>query len=401
MSEFNALPVELQLLIVDAVPVNERSGRATLALASPRLLAASRELPSCQGLEMSLAFHHALGGAIDEHLLRRYIRHSEATPEGCEWLAGFTATDGLQISVPRGLTSATEQMHLFLLAASLELPSYQGLEMSLAFRYALGDAIDEPFLRRYVRYSEATPEGCEWLDGLAGDAAAAGRLHIRVVVDQQRAVSGNIWHLARSGATIGALTLLRWQPRDGICRHFEGRKGAERLVCCELLSGQVKHFNGAKHAEFMVRCELPSGEVQHFEGEKGAERMVREEQPSGVVCHYEGEKGAERMVREELPSGVVCHYEGEKGAERMARQNDPSGVVQHFEGERGVEYVVRLELPSGEVQHFEGETLGAERLVRCVGLPEWVYRCLRCTKVRGCPAVGRSTLHGWMRMRSD
>ena len=55
MSEFNALPVELQLLIVDAVPVNERSGRATLALASPRLLAASRELPSCQGLEMSLA----------------------------------------------------------------------------------------------------------------------------------------------------------------------------------------------------------------------------------------------------------------------------------------------------------------------------------------------------------
>eukprot|EP00964_Phaeocystis_antarctica_P106759 scaffold71562_cov48-Phaeocystis_antarctica.AAC.1 len=70
MSEFNALPVELQLLIVDAVPVGERSGRATLALASPRLLAASRELPSCQGLEMSLAFHHALGGAIDEQLLR-------------------------------------------------------------------------------------------------------------------------------------------------------------------------------------------------------------------------------------------------------------------------------------------------------------------------------------------
>ena len=54
------LPLELQVLIADAV--GERCDRAALALASPRLLgpAACRGLQSYQGLEMSLAFHHVL-----------------------------------------------------------------------------------------------------------------------------------------------------------------------------------------------------------------------------------------------------------------------------------------------------------------------------------------------------
>ena len=49
----SALPQELQLLIAEAV--GDRCDRAALALASPRLLglAACRELPSYQGLEMS------------------------------------------------------------------------------------------------------------------------------------------------------------------------------------------------------------------------------------------------------------------------------------------------------------------------------------------------------------
>ena len=80
MSEdlFNALPLELQLHIADAV--GERCDRAALALASPRLLglAACRELPSYQGLEMSLAFHVVLGGVIDEQLLRTYASRSVA-----------------------------------------------------------------------------------------------------------------------------------------------------------------------------------------------------------------------------------------------------------------------------------------------------------------------------------
>ena len=49
----STLPLELQLHIANAV--GERCDRAALALASLRLLAACRELPSCQGLEMSLA----------------------------------------------------------------------------------------------------------------------------------------------------------------------------------------------------------------------------------------------------------------------------------------------------------------------------------------------------------
>ena len=56
----------------------------------------------------------------------------------------------------------------------------------------------------------------------------------------------------------------------------------------------------------------------HYEGEKGAERVVRVVTPSGaMVAHYEGEKGAERVVRAVHPSGVATHYEGERGAERV------------------------------------------------------------------------------------
>ena len=89
----SALPLELQLHIADAV--GELQDRAALALASPRLgLSACRELPSYQGPEMSLAFHRALGGAIDERLLRKFASHLEATPAGCKWLAGASAAAG-------------------------------------------------------------------------------------------------------------------------------------------------------------------------------------------------------------------------------------------------------------------------------------------------------------------
>ena len=41
----------------------------------------------------------------------------------------------------------------------------------------------------------------------------------------------------------------------------------------------------------------------HYEGEKGAERIVRIELPNGQVELYEGEMGAERMVRADLADG--------------------------------------------------------------------------------------------------
>ena len=66
----NTLPLELQLHVANAL--GERCDRAALALAPPCVLglAACRELPSYQGLEMLLAFHYVLGGAIDEQPLR-------------------------------------------------------------------------------------------------------------------------------------------------------------------------------------------------------------------------------------------------------------------------------------------------------------------------------------------
>ena len=49
--------------------------------------------------------------------------------------------------------------------------------------------------------------------------------------------------------------------------------------------------------------------VQHYEGERGAERMVRVESANGNVQYYEGEQGAERCVRAEFANGMVQHYE--------------------------------------------------------------------------------------------
>jgi len=210
---FSALPQELQLLIAEAV--GDRCDRAALALASPRLLglAACRELPSYQGLEMSLAFHHVLGGPIDEQLLRSYASRSEATLEGCEWLAEVAAA-GLRIRV--AVSGTAQKWHLFLM---------------------------------------------------------------------------------QPDSTVGAL--LRDMHFDARTVKLEGEEGAERMVRSE---------------------NLPSGQVCHYEGEKGVERVVRRELPNdGAVLHYEGEKGAERMVRIERPSGQVSHYEGEKGAERKVR----------------------------------------------------------------------------------
>ena len=91
----SGLPLELQMHIADAV--GARCDRAALALASRQLgLAACRGLRSYQGLEMSIAFHHVLGGAIDEQLLRRYVSRAEATLEGCGWLTGVAAAAGLR-----------------------------------------------------------------------------------------------------------------------------------------------------------------------------------------------------------------------------------------------------------------------------------------------------------------
>ena len=300
----SALPLELQVHIAQAV--DERCDRAALALASPRLLglAACRELPSYQGLEMSLAFYHVLGGAIDEQVLRRYASHAEATLGGCGWLTGVAAATGL----------------------------------------------------RTLRLTGSGPgPGPGPGPGSVREATVKGMLAARE------------WYLMQPDSTVGAL--LRFEVHQWT-RHYEGAEGAERLVRSDLahcVFPGVFHFEGEKDAERRVRNERPNGDVSHYEGEQGVERMVRHERPNGVVLHYEGEKGTERLVRQERPvpgpSGDVLHYEGEKGVERMVRMERPSGDVLHYNGEKDAERLVRMERPSGDVLHYNGEK-GVERMVR-------------------------------------
>ena len=309
----SALPLELQLHVANAV--GERCDRAALALASPRLLglAACRELPSYQGLEMRLA--------IDEQLLRRYVRRSNATPEGCKRRAGVA---GLQIS-----------------CSGRSRP-------------------------RWSRWSGVPSElGCAKFTWRYY-AAARAQLQIRVTVSDK---TGERWYLLRSGSTLGAL-LRHGEPRGpraGTVHHYKGEEGAERVVRNEEPDGRVAHFEGERGAERVVRVETPDGGVDHYEGEGGAERLVRAWSPPaakgvrrgpGEMVHCEGEQGAERIVRAEQPcSNHVLHFEGEAGAERRVRHEWPDGGVDHYEGEGGAEVLVRHEQPDtlglAFVQHFD------------------------------------------------
>ena len=254
----SALPPELQLHVANAV--GERCDRAALALASPRLLglAACRQLPSYQGLEMSLA--------IDEQLLRRYVRRSDATPEGCKRLAGVA---GLQISC----TGRSGWRRSW----SGE-PSRSAATARLQIRVIVSDTEQRWYLIRPKRW---------------------------YLIDARGVGCGIEYEV--SDCTVGAL-LRHGGPRAGTVRHYKGEEGAERLVRSEEPDGKVGHFEGERGAERVVCVDgLPGGEVRHYEGERGAERCVRVEQlPSNHgVFHLEGETGAERQVRHERPDGGV------------------------------------------------------------------------------------------------
>ena len=282
MDQLSDLPLELQVHIANAV--GGRSDRAALALASPRLLglAACRQLPSYQGLEMSLAFHHMLGGVIDERVLRGYASRAEATLEGCGWLTEVAAAAGL----------------------------------------------------RTLR--------------LTGSGLGSGPGSVREAEQQ--------WYLMQPDSTVGALLRFR---KPHATDYYESAEGEERLVRSDYGSGDVYHFEGEKDAERQVRVELSSGAVFHYEGEKGVERLVRQALDEHSF-HYKGEKGLERKVRYDSPSRGVDYYEGENGAERMVRCEQEWGVVHRYEGEKGAERMVRYGLPFGVSIHHRGER-GTER----------------------------------------
>ena len=283
------LPLELQLLIADAV--GERCDRAALALASPRLLAACRGLQSYQGLEMSLAFHHVLGGAIDESVLRRYASRAEATLEGCDWLSGVAAATGMP---GPGSVREAEQ-----------------------------DGVQEWYLMQ--------PDST--VGALLRSKGRQATYHYEGAEDAERLVRTD------SRQSTGVL-------------HYEGEKDAERFVRHDLPSGTVMHFEGEMGSERIVSVDQPCGEVTHYEGEKDMERKVRVEGPSlsgAFVCHFQGEKNMERKVRVDLQdyaySGKTMeyHYEGETNMERPVRVDLHDGVVLHYDG---AERLVRVVRPS-------------------------------------------------------
>ena len=196
--------------------------------------------------------------------------------------------------------------------------------------------------------------------------------------------------------------MVRNEEPDGRVAHFEGERGAERVVRVDgLPGGEVRHYEGERGAELLVRAwKYPPatlrgnlsegrawwsqrrgpGEMVHYEGEQGAERCVRVERLSGnnAVFHFEGKAGVERLVRHEWPCGGVSYFEGGRDAEVLVRRELPMGTdtlglafVQHFARDGGVPRpswgcrvplrLSRLELPYGGVVHFEGEMGASDR----------------------------------------
>lgn len=193
--------------------------------------------------------------------------------------------------------------------------------------------LTERLFRRYAADSKATEEGCNWL------TRAAERHGVALAFElwQINAAKGE-WRLAMamvSGMKLSILSpVVRRVLRDVAVLHYEGSKGAERLVRQVFPDGNVVHFEGEKGKERQVRRVTPRGNVYHFEGETNAERKVRKTFTDGLVCFYEGENGAERTVRKTTSDGRVLFFEGEKGAERLVRKTTPDGRVLFLKARR-------------------------------------------------------------------
>ena len=174
--------------------------------------------------------------------------------------------------------------------------------------------LSEDTLRRYAADRRASADHFPWL------ARVSPALCLSATVEGAYEQRAETWALRR-GEESGAHLRVRFL-RSGLVRHFEGGRGAERMVRGEFADGEVQYFEGEQDAERVVRREFADGTVQYFEGEEGAERMVRAVLPSGQEQHYEGAKGEERCLRAVWPEGEEQHFEGAKGEERRvtARQ---------------------------------------------------------------------------------
>jgi hypothetical protein len=296
--------------------VHDHHDQAALCLAVPPLgLAALRQLPIYKGPLLSVAMtlrQRSAASLLDERLLRRYAAHSDASADGCAWLAAAAQREQWPLHIS---LITTEPTH-------------------------------------------ATPKLVHWhlMDGECEGAVLRSTGPDRVAYF--------------SGERKGHERLERLVYASGMVEQFEGARGAERLVRvagARCAPGHGLYFEGTKGVERMVRAVFPSGDggackLGHFEGERGAERTVRLVFPSGEVQYYEGAKGEEKKVRSVHRSGAVVHFEGVRGAERVVRRVLSCGNVLHCEGAKGAERVVRLVLLSGVVRHCVGAK-GEEQLV--------------------------------------
>ena len=125
--------------------------------------------------------------------------------------------------------------------------------------------------------------------------AAAAHLAVSLKPSYVAQVHGRFWFMVCDGVE-GAL--LRQDQSDGSRRHWQGERGAERMVRVEFANGNAQHYEGGPGAtERLVRKTLQDGTTQSFEGERGAERLVRVTLPDGRSMHFEGARGVERPVR--------------------------------------------------------------------------------------------------------
>ena len=132
-----------------------------------------------------------------------------------------------------------------------ELERYSGLTMRVAMTLVkpgdpcktVDEAVDEAFLRRYMRDPDATYEGAVWLNSIA---SSPHRLTVKPTCTQS--VHRLSWLLTRNDAAAPALissaVLLiindyfnnspggaGQDVRTGLATHFEGEPGHERMVC--------------------------------------------------------------------------------------------------------------------------------------------------------------------------
>ncbi|EOD37181.1 Hypothetical protein EMIHUDRAFT_109993 [Emiliania huxleyi CCMP1516] len=273
----------------------------------------------------------------------RYMRRSGCGRE--QGVDDFSDCAAFSLATPR----------LGLLAHRRGLARFVDLRFAIAMRLLLiqrsagtfgtvSVTLSEVTLRKYAGDCRASADHFPWL------ASVSPAYRLSSEFEGAGEFRKEDWRLRR-GEEVGAKLRTRFLQRGSVY-HFEGERGAERMVR-QVFDGTVFHFEGEPGAERMVRQVAVDGMVLHFEGERGAERKLRTEYPDGDVLHYEGERGAERKVRECI-EGMVIHYDGEKGMERMVRAVSASGDVHHYEGERDAERVVRTECVDGEVFHHEG-----------------------------------------------